>query len=71
MTILRNGSLATKSVVMVTHHVDEAIEMADRISVLSGRPPTVACEIPVDVNVRSCAQFKEYVYHQLEMADKD
>jgi NitT/TauT family transport system ATP-binding protein len=37
------------TVVMVTHDVDEAIQLADRIVVLSPRPGRVLLEVPVDL----------------------
>jgi NitT/TauT family transport system ATP-binding protein len=39
---------ANRTVVMVTHSLDEAILWADRIIVLSARPGRIAREIPVD-----------------------
>jgi NitT/TauT family transport system ATP-binding protein len=37
------------TVVMVTHDVDEAIQLADRVVVLSPRPGHVTLEVPVDI----------------------
>jgi NitT/TauT family transport system ATP-binding protein len=37
------------TVVMVTHDVDEAIQLADRVIVLSPRPGHVMLELPVDI----------------------
>ena len=38
-----------RTVVLVTHSVSEAVRMADRIVVMTGRPGTVARVIPVDL----------------------
>jgi NitT/TauT family transport system ATP-binding protein len=39
--------LPTKSVLLVTHNIDEAVTMCDRILVLSSNPGRIAAEIPV------------------------
>jgi NitT/TauT family transport system ATP-binding protein len=39
--------LPTKSVLMVTHNIEEAVLMCDRILVLSSNPGRIAAEIPV------------------------
>lgn len=41
--------LPTKSVLMVTHNIDEAVLMCDRLIVLSSNPARIAAEIPVTV----------------------
>jgi NitT/TauT family transport system ATP-binding protein len=49
------------TVVMVTHNVDEAIELADRVCVLTPRPGTVEAIVPIALkrprNMRSKAVF--------------
>lgn len=49
------------TVVMVTHNVDEAIELADRVCVLTARPGTVETIVPITLkrprNMRSKAVF--------------
>jgi NitT/TauT family transport system ATP-binding protein len=39
--------LPTKSVLLVTHNIEEAVLMCDRVLVLSSRPGRIAAEIPV------------------------
>ena len=39
--------LPTKSVLMVTHNIEEAVQMCDKILVLSSNPGRIAAEIPV------------------------
>ena len=39
--------LPTKSVLLVTHNIEEAVMMCDRILVLSSNPGRIAAEIPV------------------------
>ncbi|MGO1562407.1 MAG: ABC transporter ATP-binding protein [Actinomycetaceae bacterium] len=45
--VLRIWDASRPTVLFVTHDVDEAIFMADRVVVLSGRPSTVAADIRV------------------------
>lgn len=33
----------------VTHDIEEAVQLADRVLVLAGRPATIAAEVPVDL----------------------
>lgn len=51
---LKNKSLPLKSVIMVTHNVEEAVELSDRIVVLSNKPSTVKAiktvELPMPRN---------------------
>ncbi len=42
-------SLPVTSVVMVTHSIDEAVLMSDRIIVLSRRPATIAADLKIDL----------------------
>lgn len=44
-TVARSGT----SVLMVTHNVDEAIEIADRLLLLSARPASLVAEVPLDL----------------------
>src|SRR5271163_3712152 len=41
--------LPTKSVLLVTHNIEEAVMMCDRILVLSSNPGRIAAEIPVSL----------------------
>lgn len=57
-----------KTAVLVTHDLAEAVSMADRVIVLSGRPASVLAEIPIELEIpdrtpmksRNAAGFKEY-----------
>jgi NitT/TauT family transport system ATP-binding protein len=43
------GKMPTKSILMVTHNIEEAVLMADRILVLSSNPGRIASEIQVSL----------------------
>lgn len=55
-----NGRMQTQSVVMVTHDVTEAIEMADRILVMTGQPGTISYEV-----IMKQQQSHEQLMHDL------
>src|SRR6516164_11546727 len=41
------GQLPTKSVLMVTHNIEEAVLMCDRLIILSANPGRIAADIPI------------------------
>jgi ABC-type nitrate/sulfonate/bicarbonate transport system ATPase subunit len=45
--LLRVWQTLKRTVVFVTHNVDEAVFLADRVIVLAGRPAIVAADIPI------------------------
>jgi NitT/TauT family transport system ATP-binding protein len=49
MNIWRNPALPTNTFIMVSHNVEEAVFMADRVIVMSPRPGKVVGEIKVDL----------------------
>lgn len=56
-----------KTTIMITHDVAEAISMADRVIVLTGRPARVKCEYLIKIenkstpmNNRNTNEFREY-----------
>jgi NitT/TauT family transport system ATP-binding protein len=49
LNIWRNPTLPTNTFVMVSHNVEEAVFMADRVIVMSPRPGKVVGEIKVDL----------------------
>ncbi len=64
LDLWENPELPPKTVLMVTHNVDEAVQMSDRIVILSHRPGRVIGEISIDLprprNTRS-SEFYEMV----------
>jgi len=58
------GKMPTKSILMVTHNIEEAVRMADRILVLSSDPGRIAAEIKVSLiqpRDRLDPEFRELV----------
>lgn len=57
-----------KTAILITHDLSEAISLADRILVLSKRPATIKCDIPVHLTIeddsplaaRNAPEFKKY-----------
>jgi len=39
-----------RTVVLVTHDIEEAVQLADRVVVLSGRPAQIRCELPLSLS---------------------
>lgn len=74
--ILRLRAMTDTSIVFVTHDIDEAVYLSDRVLVLNGRPANIAAEVPVpiglprsQVETRSSPAFIEarrQVYSSLE-----
>ncbi len=48
-TLLINPQTSVQSVILVSHNVEEIIELADKVVVLSGRPAHVVGELTVDI----------------------
>jgi NitT/TauT family transport system ATP-binding protein len=49
LDLWQEGRMPIKSILMVTHNIEEAVLMSDRIIVLSSNPGRIASEIPVTI----------------------
>jgi NitT/TauT family transport system ATP-binding protein len=49
LDIWRNPTLPTNTFIMVSHNVEEAVFMADRVIVMSPRPGKVVGEVKIDI----------------------
>jgi ABC-type nitrate/sulfonate/bicarbonate transport system ATPase subunit len=69
--LLRVWDETASTILFVTHDVDEAIYLADRIYIFSSRPGTIVEDLPVpfsrprDPEVRQSAEFHEMQQHVL------
>lgn len=70
--LLRMWEKTRKTVLFVTHNVDEAIFLSQRIIVLSERPGTVMAEIPIDIpyprdiNEPDFSRVRKGVFHYMQ-----
>ncbi len=49
MELWTGGKIPTKAILMVTHNIHEAVEVADRIIVMDKGPGRVVCEVKIDL----------------------
>ncbi len=49
LQLWRDPQLPPEAVVLVTHNIEEAIQLADRVIVLSRRPGHILAEVPIDL----------------------
>jgi len=68
LDIWRNPALPTNTFIMVSHNVEEAVYMADRVIVMSPRPGKVIGEVRVDLPRPRTEQLREAAY--FEFVDK-
>jgi NitT/TauT family transport system ATP-binding protein len=65
--LLRIWKAAGKTVLFITHQIDEAIFLSDRVIVFSARPGRVRASVPVDIERPRALRLKrEARFHALE-----
>ena len=64
LDIWRNPALPTNTFIMVSHNVEEAVYMADRVIVMSPRPGKVIGEVRVDLPRPRTEQLREAAYFE-------
>jgi NitT/TauT family transport system ATP-binding protein len=62
LDIWRNPTLPTNTFIMVSHNVEEAVFLADRVIVMSPRPGKVVGEVKVDIPRPRTRYLREPVY---------
>ena len=61
--LLNLRSKLNRTTILVTHDVDEALYLSDRILILSHNPATIAREI----DLRGVAKSREWLYNQIDL----
>lgn len=62
LNIWRNPALPTNTFIMVSHNVEEAVFMADRVIVMSPRPGKVVGEVKIEIPRPRAQYLRESVY---------
>ena len=65
--LLRVWQTFKKTVVFVTHNVDEAVFLADRVVVLAGRPAVIRADIPITLPRPRRRFGRDEIAHQEEL----
>lgn len=60
LTLLRSKAISVNSVIMVTHNVEEAVELSDRVIVLSNKPTHVVAVEEIDLKYPRNRHSKEF-----------
>jgi NitT/TauT family transport system ATP-binding protein len=76
LNIWRNPVLPTNTFIMVSHNVEEAVFMADRVIVMSPRPGKVVGQVKVDIPRPRVAHLRENTYFNfvdevMELLERD
>ncbi len=75
--LLKVWSSRKKTVIFITHQIDEAVYLADRVIVFSARPAAIKADIPVriprprDLSVKRTPHFLEYVGEIWKLIEAD
>ena len=74
--LLRIWEAERKTIVFVTHDIDEAVQLADRVVVMSARPATIRQIVnidiahPRDISSPRCLQLRDGIFQQIGLAHK-
>jgi len=72
--LLRIWEAERKTIIFVTHDIDEAVQLADRVVVLTARPARVQSVVsidiphPRDISSRSYLDFRDGIFKQIGLA---
>jgi len=65
LSLWRDPSLPTNTFIMVSHNVEEAVFMADRVIVMSSRPGKIVGEVKIDIPRPRAGYLRDAMYFKL------
>jgi len=65
LNIWRNPALPTNTFIMVSHNVEEAVFLADRVIVMTPRPGKIIGEVKIDIPRPRSEHVREHIYFRL------
>jgi ABC-type nitrate/sulfonate/bicarbonate transport system ATPase subunit len=74
--LLRIWEAERKTVIFVTHDIDEAVQLADRVAVMSARPAKIQQIVDIDIphprdmSSRRYLELRDGIYRQIGLAHK-
>jgi NitT/TauT family transport system ATP-binding protein len=74
--LLRIWEAERKTIIFVTHDIDEAVQLADRVVVMSARPATIRQIVnidiphPRDISSRRYLELRDGIFKQIGLAHK-
>ncbi len=74
--LLRIWEAERKTIIFVTHNIDEAVQLADRVVVMSARPATIQQIVnidiphPRDISSQRYLQLRDGIFQQIGLAHK-
>src|SRR6185437_9971004 len=74
--LLRIWETERKTIVFVTHDIDEAVQLADRVVVMSARPATIQRIVTIDIphprdlSSARYLEFRDGIFAQIGLAHK-
>ncbi len=74
--LLRIWEAEKKTIIFVTHDIDEAVQLADRVVVMSARPATIQQVVPIDIphprDISSARylELRDGIFQQIGLAHK-